>query len=62
MKKLLELAALLKPGYCPDWYHFLLADLLQRCAQGDQDVPNLLWRSEPDASLGVRFPFCWEGF
>ena len=30
--KLLELARLLKPSYRPDWYHELLADLLERCA------------------------------
>ena len=39
--KLLELARLLKPTYIEDWYHVLLADLLQRCAEGDPQVPNL---------------------
>jgi predicted phage terminase large subunit-like protein len=58
--KLLELAALLKPTYIADWYHALLADLLQRCADGDPDVPNLLISSPPGSGktelIGILFP------
>jgi predicted phage terminase large subunit-like protein len=58
--KLLELAALLKPNYAADWYHALLADLLQRCAGGDPDVPNLLISTPPGSGktelIGILFP------
>ena len=58
--KLLELAALLKPNYVADWYHALLADLLQRCAGGDPNVPNLLISSPPGSGktelIGILFP------
>jgi hypothetical protein len=53
--KLLELAALLKPNYAADWYHALLADLLERCA-----VPNLLISSPPGSGktelITIVFP------
>ena len=58
--KLLELAALLKPNYVADWYHALLAGLLQRCAGGDPNVPNLLISSPPGSGktelIGILFP------
>ena len=58
--KRLELAALLKPNYAADWYHALLADLLQRCADGDPDVPNLLISTPPGSGktelIGILFP------
>ena len=60
MKNLLELAALLKPAYCPDWYHVLLSELLQRCAGGDPGVPNLLISTPPGSGktelIGILFP------
>jgi hypothetical protein len=58
--KLLELAALLKPNYAADWYHTLLADLLQRCAGGDPNVPNLMISTPPGSGktelIGILFP------
>jgi predicted phage terminase large subunit-like protein len=58
--KLLELAALLKPNYAADWYHALLADLLERCAAGDPHVPNLLISSPPGSGktelITIVFP------
>jgi len=58
--KLLELAALLKPNLVFDWYHHLLADLLQRCARGDASVPNLLISSPPGSGktelTSILFP------
>jgi hypothetical protein len=58
--KLLELAVLLKPNYVEDWYHALLAELLQRCAHGDPTVPNLLISSPPGSEktelIGIWFP------
>jgi hypothetical protein len=60
LKNLLELAALLKPAYCPDWYHVLLSELLQRCAGGDPKVPNLLISTPPGSGktelIGILFP------
>ncbi len=58
--KLLELARLLKPTYIEDWYHVLLADLLQRCAEGDPQVPNLLISTPPGSGktelVGILLP------
>jgi hypothetical protein len=58
--KLLELARLLKPNYVEDWYHVLLSELLQRCAGGDSNVPNLLISSPPGSGktelVGILFP------
>lgn len=58
--KLLELVRLLKPNYVADWFHKLLADLLQRCAAGDASVPNLLISSPPGSDktelVGILFP------
>jgi len=58
--KLLELTRLLKPNYVADWFHKLLADLLQRCAGGDASVPNLLISSPPGSGktelVGILFP------
>jgi hypothetical protein len=58
--KLLELARLLKPNYVEDWYHVLLSELLQRCAGGDPNVPNLLISSPPGSGktelVGILFP------
>lgn len=58
--KLLELARLLKPSYQPDWYHELLADLLERCAAGDRDMPNLLISTPPGSGkteiCSILFP------
>jgi len=58
--KLLELAALLKPSYVEDWYHVLLSELLQRCAGGDPNVPNLLISSPPGSGktelVGIPVP------
>jgi predicted phage terminase large subunit-like protein len=58
--KLLELAQLLRPSYRADWYHALLADLLERCAAGDPDVPNLLISTPPGSGktelVGILFP------
>jgi predicted phage terminase large subunit-like protein len=58
--KLLELARLLKPSYAADWYHVLLSELLQRCAGGDPDVPNLLISTPPGSGktelVGILFP------
>jgi predicted phage terminase large subunit-like protein len=57
---LLDLARLLKPNYVEDWYHVLLADLLQRCAGGDPEVPNLLISTPPGSGktelVGILFP------
>ena len=58
--KLLELARLLKPNYLEDWYHVLLSELLQRCAGGDPEVPNLLISTPPGSGktelIGILFP------
>ena len=58
--KLLELARLLKPNYLEDWYHVLLSELLQRCAGGDPEVPNLLISTPPGSGktelVGILFP------
>jgi hypothetical protein len=58
--KLLELARVLKPNYVEDWYHVLLSELLQRCAGGDPEVPNLLISTPPGSGktelVGILFP------
>jgi len=57
--RLLELASKLKP-YVPDWYHELIADHLERCAQGDPRVPNLLISTPPGSGktelVSIQFP------
>jgi predicted phage terminase large subunit-like protein len=40
--RLLEFAQKARPEFTFDWYHIMLLDLLEKCANGDPDVPNLL--------------------
>jgi predicted phage terminase large subunit-like protein len=40
--RLLEFAQKARPEFTFDWYHVMLLDLLEKCANGDPDVPNLL--------------------
>ena len=47
--KLIEFARLLRPHFVADWYHEFIASYLERCAEGDPEVPNLLISTPPGA-------------
>ena len=40
--RLRDFATMVRPQFSWDWYHLLLFDLLEKCANGDPEVPNLL--------------------
>jgi len=59
--RLLELAQALKPTYCSDWFHELIAEYLARCVQGDDpEASNLLISTPPGSGktelVSILFP------
>jgi predicted phage terminase large subunit-like protein len=45
--RLLDFAKLARPSFSFDWFQVLLLDLLERCAERDPEVPNLLISMPP---------------
>src|SRR5258708_7875036 len=47
--KFLDTIKILKPNYAADWFHEEIADYLEKCANGNPAVPNLLVSTPPGA-------------